>query len=194
MARAIEIERNAVERAYDRWAPVYDLVFGPVFERGRRAAIDCGGAHRRPHSRGRRRDGNLAARLLAPQPNCRRGHIRSHAHEGTRPRQPDRAAARGSARGDGRRAAEFPGRLLRCRGGAVRCNRCSEPGSRTRRICARTQAGWRDHPAEPCRRRGRTAPHGRTPRRAGRRASSAGARSFPGSATRTGSPGPSGSI
>src|SRR6476661_1903009 len=38
MAVAIEIERNAVERAYDRWAPVYDLVFGPVFERGRRAS------------------------------------------------------------------------------------------------------------------------------------------------------------
>jgi phosphatidylethanolamine/phosphatidyl-N-methylethanolamine N-methyltransferase len=36
---AIEIDRGAVERAYDRWAPVYDLVFGPVFERGRRAAI-----------------------------------------------------------------------------------------------------------------------------------------------------------
>lgn len=39
MAIAIEIERNAVERAYDRWAPVYDLVFGPVFERGRRASL-----------------------------------------------------------------------------------------------------------------------------------------------------------
>lgn len=39
MATAIDIERGAVERAYDRWAPVYDLVFGPVFERGRRAAI-----------------------------------------------------------------------------------------------------------------------------------------------------------
>src|ERR1044072_9892048 len=39
VAIAIDIERNAVERAYDRWAPVYDLVFGPVFERGRRAAI-----------------------------------------------------------------------------------------------------------------------------------------------------------
>ena len=39
MAVAIEIERNAVERAYDRWAPVYDLVFGPVFERGRRASL-----------------------------------------------------------------------------------------------------------------------------------------------------------
>ena len=39
MALAIDIDRDAVERAYDRWAPVYDLVFGAVFERGRRAAI-----------------------------------------------------------------------------------------------------------------------------------------------------------
>jgi phosphatidylethanolamine/phosphatidyl-N-methylethanolamine N-methyltransferase len=39
VAIAIDIERSAVEKAYDRWAPVYDLVFGPVFERGRRAAI-----------------------------------------------------------------------------------------------------------------------------------------------------------
>jgi len=29
----------SVERAYARWAPIYDLVFGAVFERGRRAAI-----------------------------------------------------------------------------------------------------------------------------------------------------------
>ncbi len=28
-----------VERAYARWAPIYDLVFGAVFEPGRRAAI-----------------------------------------------------------------------------------------------------------------------------------------------------------
>jgi phosphatidylethanolamine/phosphatidyl-N-methylethanolamine N-methyltransferase len=34
-----DIEKTAVEKAYDRWAPIYDLVFGPVFERGRRAAI-----------------------------------------------------------------------------------------------------------------------------------------------------------
>ncbi len=26
---------------YDRWAPIYDFVFGPVFQRGRRAAIDA---------------------------------------------------------------------------------------------------------------------------------------------------------
>ena len=39
VAKATDIEKNAVEKAYNRWAPVYDLVFGPVFERGRRAAI-----------------------------------------------------------------------------------------------------------------------------------------------------------
>jgi len=38
VAVSLEIERNAVEKAYDRWAPVYDLVFGPVFEHGRRAS------------------------------------------------------------------------------------------------------------------------------------------------------------
>ena len=36
---ADSLDRNAVERAYARWAPVYDLVFGKVFERGRRASI-----------------------------------------------------------------------------------------------------------------------------------------------------------
>ena len=34
-----DIDKQSVERAYARWAPVYDLVFGAVFERGRRAAI-----------------------------------------------------------------------------------------------------------------------------------------------------------
>jgi phosphatidylethanolamine/phosphatidyl-N-methylethanolamine N-methyltransferase len=33
------LDRNAVEKAYARWAPVYDLVFGKVFEAGRRASI-----------------------------------------------------------------------------------------------------------------------------------------------------------
>lgn len=34
-----ELEKEMVAGAYDRWAPVYDMVFGPVFERGRKAAI-----------------------------------------------------------------------------------------------------------------------------------------------------------
>jgi phosphatidylethanolamine/phosphatidyl-N-methylethanolamine N-methyltransferase len=34
-----ELDQATVRKAYARWAPVYDLVFGPVFDRGRQAAI-----------------------------------------------------------------------------------------------------------------------------------------------------------
>jgi phosphatidylethanolamine/phosphatidyl-N-methylethanolamine N-methyltransferase len=34
-----ELDKVILLRAYARWAPVYDLVFGAVFNRGRRAAI-----------------------------------------------------------------------------------------------------------------------------------------------------------
>ena len=34
-----DLDTQTVTKAYDRWAPVYDLVFGAVFERGREAAI-----------------------------------------------------------------------------------------------------------------------------------------------------------
>ena len=36
---SVEIDRGTIEKAYARWAPVYDLVFGAVFERGRMASI-----------------------------------------------------------------------------------------------------------------------------------------------------------
>jgi phosphatidylethanolamine/phosphatidyl-N-methylethanolamine N-methyltransferase len=36
-----ELERDQVAEAYGRWAPVYDVVFGPVFSRGRLAAVDA---------------------------------------------------------------------------------------------------------------------------------------------------------
>src|ERR1700732_3928837 len=35
----VDFDRAMVETAYDRWAPIYDLVFGGVFSKGRRAAI-----------------------------------------------------------------------------------------------------------------------------------------------------------
>jgi phosphatidylethanolamine/phosphatidyl-N-methylethanolamine N-methyltransferase len=35
----LDFDREMVERAYDRWAPIYDLVFGGVFGKGRHAAI-----------------------------------------------------------------------------------------------------------------------------------------------------------
>src|SRR6476659_5086125 len=36
---AVDIDREGVEKAYGRWAPVYDLVFGKVFEHGRQSTI-----------------------------------------------------------------------------------------------------------------------------------------------------------
>ena len=34
-----ELDKATIAKAYGRWAPVYDLVFGAVFDQGRRAAI-----------------------------------------------------------------------------------------------------------------------------------------------------------
>src|SRR5215475_7723459 len=39
--RSLDFDRESVEQAYDRWAPVYDLVFGGVFSKGRQAAIQA---------------------------------------------------------------------------------------------------------------------------------------------------------
>jgi phosphatidylethanolamine/phosphatidyl-N-methylethanolamine N-methyltransferase len=39
------LDRDTIEKAYDRWAPVYDQVFGKVFERGRMAAIEATEQH-----------------------------------------------------------------------------------------------------------------------------------------------------
>jgi phosphatidylethanolamine/phosphatidyl-N-methylethanolamine N-methyltransferase len=35
----LDLDNSTVTKAYARWAPVYDLVFGAVFERGRQAAV-----------------------------------------------------------------------------------------------------------------------------------------------------------
>src|SRR5579872_7572834 len=34
-----DIDREGVEKAYERWAPVYDLVCGKVFDSGRQSTI-----------------------------------------------------------------------------------------------------------------------------------------------------------
>ncbi|HEY3794976.1 MAG TPA: methyltransferase domain-containing protein, partial [Bradyrhizobium sp.] len=34
-----DIDRAGVAKAYGRWAPVYDLVFGKVFDHGRQSTI-----------------------------------------------------------------------------------------------------------------------------------------------------------
>jgi phosphatidylethanolamine/phosphatidyl-N-methylethanolamine N-methyltransferase len=44
------LDRDTIEKAYDRWAPVYDRVFGKVFERGRIEAIRATEEHIGPKS------------------------------------------------------------------------------------------------------------------------------------------------
>jgi phosphatidylethanolamine/phosphatidyl-N-methylethanolamine N-methyltransferase len=39
MAITSVMDRDQVAEAYGRWAPIYDIVFGPVFRQGRRAAV-----------------------------------------------------------------------------------------------------------------------------------------------------------
>jgi phosphatidylethanolamine/phosphatidyl-N-methylethanolamine N-methyltransferase len=36
---AAELDQQTISKAYARWAPIYDLVFGAVFDRGRKASI-----------------------------------------------------------------------------------------------------------------------------------------------------------
>src|SRR5256886_5742083 len=40
-SRTLDFDRETVEQAYDRWAPIYDLVFGGAFSKGRDAAIQA---------------------------------------------------------------------------------------------------------------------------------------------------------
>ena len=51
-----DLDTHTITKAYARWAPVYDLVFGAVFERGRHAAIAAaervGGRAHAPWNRG----------------------------------------------------------------------------------------------------------------------------------------------
>ena len=39
--RPSDLDKDTVTKAYAKWAPVYDMVFGAVFERGRAAAIEA---------------------------------------------------------------------------------------------------------------------------------------------------------
>ena len=64
----LDFDREMVETAYDRWAPIYDLVFGGVFSKGRRAAI-----HATNHIGGRVLEVGVGTGISLPQyaPNLR---------------------------------------------------------------------------------------------------------------------------
>ena len=87
--------------AYGRWAPVYDLVFGPVFRHGRRAAIEAA-----ERIGGRILEVGVGTGISLPdyapaQPRHRRRHLRADAREGARARARARARQRRGDRGDG---------------------------------------------------------------------------------------------
>ena len=60
-----ELDNAAVAKAYARWAPIYDLVFGAGVRPRPQGGDRRGRAHRRPHPRSRRRHRPVAARIFA---------------------------------------------------------------------------------------------------------------------------------
>src|ERR1041384_441162 len=61
----VALDREQIEKAYARWAPVYDLVFGTVFERGRMAAIEAAEKHCGPAG-GRILEGGVGTGISLP--------------------------------------------------------------------------------------------------------------------------------
>src|SRR3954453_18652887 len=130
------LDNHMVVKAYARWAPVYDLVFGAGFEQGRRAAIAAAeriggrilevgvgtGISLADYARtnrlvgvdifqpmpGEARAGGEGAR--PPHPPRRPGNSRADAAQGARALGGRAPAPRGRPRRDGRHAAGAAGR------------------------------------------------------------------------------------
>ena len=68
-----ELDRSTIEKAYARWAPVYDIVFGKVFERGRKAsiALEEMGLPYKAHAIDISKDEQFAPAFLKISPNNR---------------------------------------------------------------------------------------------------------------------------
>ena len=124
-----DLDKDTVTKAYARWAPVYDLVFGAVFERGRSARDRGGRAHRRPHPRGRRRHRHLAAGLFARTRLFGVDISEADAAQGAGARRRARPAPCRRARGHGRRAPRLPRRVVRRGGGAIRRHHGAQSGA-----------------------------------------------------------------
>ena len=127
-----DLDKQTVTKAYARWAPVYDLVFGAVFERGRHAAIAAA-----ERVGGRILEVGVGTGISLPHyskrlPALRRRYFRTDAAQG--------AASASTELGltnveglwvmDAEHLA-FPGRLVRRRRGAIRHHHGAE--SRKRR-------------------------------------------------------------
>ena len=186
----LDFDREMVEHAYDRWAPVYDLVFGGVFGKGRRAAIAA--------------TNSIGGRVLevgigtgislpqyAPQLRClRHRYFGGDASQGEV--AGDRTAPEECRRsgGDGCGETRISGLLVRRRDGAICRHRRAQPGSRTGRVRPGVAARRRTDPAQPRQRGHRNAPLHRAGAEAGGAPAGLSAPNSPGRATRNGWPAP----
>ena len=87
----LDFDREMVEQAYDRWAPVYDLVFGGVFSKGRKAAIQATNKIGGRVLGGRRRHRHLVAAIRAAPSHLRHRYFGSDAAKGQEARRPSSA-------------------------------------------------------------------------------------------------------
>ena len=175
----VELDKQTVTKAYARWATGLRPVFGAVFERGRMPRSPPPSASAGAFSRS-------ASAPASALPHYSRGLAvlcGIDISEQMLRKAQQRVAELGlhqrrGPRGHGRRASDFPGRLVRRRGRAIRRHYGARTRRRARRIRARVEAGRRDRAGQPRRRgsRVRGAPWSTCLRR--RRASSAGAPSF----------------
>ena len=178
----IELDKDTITKAYARWAPVYDLVFGAVFERGRALRSPRPSASAAAFSRSASVPASRC-RTTNAQRSCAASIFPSRCCARRTERVRARAYQRRGPLGDGRRAADISGRLVRRGGRAVRRHHGAQSGGDARRVRPRAEAGRRDHPGQPRRRRSRAAARAWRNGSRRRRASSAGAPSSPSSAT-----------
>src|ERR1700726_4764485 len=156
-----ELDEITITKAYARWAPVYDLVFGAIFERGRRAAtaaaervggrileIGVGTGISLPgySSQNRIIGIDLSAEMLRKAQRRVSGLSLTNVEK----------------LGDGCRASVIRRRFVRCRRGEPRDFDRAQPGSRARRMCPNAQARRRDDSPQPDRCGCRLAAPGRT--------------------------------
>ena len=162
-----EIDINTVGKAYARWAPVYDLVFGAVFDAGRKASIAAA-----ERIGGRILDVGIgtgisltdyspANRIVGvdySEPMLRKAHERVAEHK--------LAHVEALAVMDAQHLG-FPDASFDAVVAQYVITTVPDPGGDARRVRARHAAGRRDHPGQPSRRRGRAAPRLRAGLRAG---------------------------
>ena len=146
-AAHLDFDREMVEQAYDRWAPIYDLVFGGVFSKGRDAAIQA------TNKLGGRVlevgvGTGISLPLYAPHVRLFGTDISEAMLNKARKRVAEQKLEEcRRARGDGRREARIRRQFLRRRDGAICRHRRAKSGSGAGRIRPRAAARRRtDHP------------------------------------------------